>query len=290
MKKIAVTGPTGFVGHRLMAYDRDRYDLIPVLLRETEPEKLDLRGITTVVHLAGKAHEMKAIDEQVYFDVNYELTRRLADRARSQGVAQFVYISSTKVYGDDIRTTLNEQSPCHPTDAYGASKLKAEQYLQSVSDASFKVAIIRPPLIYGPGVKGNMLRLLQLADKRWPLPFGNSANARSMVFIDNLIELINTIVEQQAAGIFVAGDRAPLSTGALIRLIRKRLGNPARLVNVPGIVLKSIQKIKPALYIRLFGSFVADNQATNRQLNFVPPYTTEEGIGQMTDWFRNYSK
>jgi nucleoside-diphosphate-sugar epimerase len=286
MKKIAVTGATGFVGKRFTAYNHKTFDIIPVSLREATVESLDLSDITAVVHLAGKAHQMEPIDDQVYFDVNYDLTRRLADKAKRQGVKQFVYISSTKVYGDDVRQVLNESSPCTPADAYGASKLKAEAYLQSIGSGSFKVAIIRPPLVYGPEVKGNMIRLLQLANKKYPLPFGRSGNARSMVFVDNLIELINTIIEQQEEGIFVAGDREPIATDRLILMIRKYLSNSNRLLSVPGPFRVVLRKLKPGLYTRLFGSFVVDNSSSNMRLHFTPPYTTEYGVEQMVKWFR----
>ena len=288
MPTIAVTGASGFVGKRWLEYNKERHITIPLSLRTQHAGTLDLKGVDVILHLAGKAHQMEPIEDQVYFDVNYKLTRQLADRAKQQGVRQFIYISSTKVYGDDIRETLDEQSPCRPTDAYGASKLQAEQYIQSIGDASFAVAIVRPPLVYGPGVKGNMARLLQLADKNYPLPFGNSRNARSMVFVDNLLELINRIIEQKADGIFVAGDRQPLATDALLGLIRKELGKSRRLFTVPGPLRAGIRIIRPALYTRLFGSFVVDNSATNRQLDFMPPYTTEQGIAQMVSWFKQH--
>lgn len=286
MKKIAVTGASGFIGKRLVQYNRERYSIASLSLKKQDCNTLDLEGIETVVHLAGKAHQMEPINDQVYFDINYELTRRLADRAKHQGVRHFIYISSTKVYGDDIQEELNEQSPCYPSDAYGASKLKAEQYVQSIAGEDFTVAIVRPPLVYGPEVKGNMIRLLQLADKNYPLPFGNTRNARSMVYIDNLVELINHIIEQKASGIFLAGDRQPLATDVLIGLIRKGLGKNRRLVTVPGTLRAVIKMVRPALYIRLFGSFVADNTATNKQLGFTPPYTTEEGVADMVNWFK----
>ena len=286
MQKVAVTGITGFVGKRFAAYNHKTFDIIPLSLRETVIEQIDLRGITTVVHLAGKAHQMQPIDDQVYYDVNYGLTRLLAEKAKLQGVRQFVYISSTKVYGDNVKETLNEQSPCLPTDAYGASKLKAEQYLQTAATGSFKIAIIRPPLVYGPEVKGNMIRLLQLAGKNYILPFGKSRNARSMVFADNLVELINTIIVQEAEGVFIAGDREPVATDALILLIRKYLGNRKGLVSMPAPLRILLRKLKPGLYTRLFGSFVVENANTNRKLGFVPPYTTEYGVEQMVNWYK----
>jgi nucleoside-diphosphate-sugar epimerase len=285
MKIIAVTGVTGFVGKRLVAYNKDRYRIVPLALRGVIPSAIDLNGIDAVVHLAGKAHEMQPVPDSIYFDINYELTRQLALRAKEQGVPHFIYISSTKVYGDDIQTVLTERSACHPTDAYGRSKLQAEQYLQSMGTPGFAVAIVRPPLVYGPGVKGNMIRLLQLAEKKIPLPFGNTGNARSMVFVDNLIELINHIIDQQAAGIFVAGDRQALATNELIQLMRNELGNKSGLVSIPFILRSLIKKMKPALYIRLFGSFVVDNTATNARLRYTPPVSSAQGIAIMVDWF-----
>ncbi|MEO5592032.1 MAG: NAD-dependent epimerase/dehydratase family protein [Chitinophagaceae bacterium] len=286
MKTIAVTGSTGFVGKRLMAYNIEKFHLRPINLRDTPVNAINLLDVDVVLHLAGKAHQMEPIDDKVYFDVNYELTKQLADKALLQGIKQFIYISSTKVYGDDINEILSEHSPCLPVDAYGASKLKAEQYLQSLQSDSFKIAIIRPPLVYGPGVKGNMIRLLQLADKNFPLPFGKINNARSMVFIDNLIELINTIVFKETAGVFIAGDVLPVSTEKLLLLMRTYLDNNKGLVTVPGFLRNIIKKLRPLLYMRLFGSFVVDNSSTNRQLDFTPPYSTAYGVEQMVKWFK----
>lgn len=285
MKTIAVTGTSGFVGKRLVDYDKYKYGIRSLSLREKKPADLDLHNIDAIIHLAGKAHDMRKTDDRIYFDVNYELTRELADTAKKNGVRQFIYISSTKVYGDDIHEVLDEASPCHPTDAYGASKLKAEQYLQSVQTESFKVAIIRPPLVYGPGVKGNMIRLLQLAAKNIPLPLAKTNNARSMVFVDNLVELINKIIDREAAGIFIAGDKEPLSTTDLISQMRKSMGNKKKLINIPVGLRKLIRHVKPSLYTRLFGSFEVDTANTNVRLQFVPPYSTEEGVSQMVNWF-----
>ncbi len=285
MKTIAVTGSTGFVGKRLMVYNSEKFHLQPINLRDTPVNAINLLDVDVVLHLAGKAHQMEPIDDKVYFDVNYELTKQLADKALLQGIKQFIYISSTKVYGDDINEMLDEHSPCLPVDAYGASKLKAEQYLQSLQSDNFKIAIIRPPLVYGPGVKGNMIRLLQLADKNFPLPFGKIDNARSMVFIDNLVELINTIIDKEATGVFIAGDDLPVSTSRLLALIKSSLGNTSGLISIPAFARTIIKRLKPALYIRLFGSFVVSNTDTNMRLLFKPPYSTADGVQQMVEWF-----
>ncbi|MDE3249244.1 MAG: NAD-dependent epimerase/dehydratase family protein [Bacteroidota bacterium] len=290
MKSVGVTGATGFVGQRFLEYNKERYRLVLLDLRNTAPNQLDLGGLDAIVHLAGKAHQMQPIPEQVYFDVNLGLTRQLADQALAQGVKNFIYISSVKVYGDEPRGILTEVSDCIPSDPYGASKWQAEQYLQTLQQPGFTVSIVRPPLVYGPGVKGNMIRLLQLADKKWPLPFGASANARSMVYLDNLVALINKIVDEPAAGIFVAGDEKPVETSDLIRMIRQELGNKAPLFSIPGVLRTLIKKWRPGLYIRLFGSYVIDNSATNRALNFLPPVTTAAGVKAMTQWYLRSSR
>lgn len=284
--RVVVTGAGGFVGARFMEMNGNRFELVPVSLRTAGIEGLDLSGVDSIVHLAGKAHEMQPIDDQVYYDVNYTLTKKLAEEARRQKVPHFVYASSVKVWGDETPGPLNEQSPCTPTDAYGKSKLQAEELLRHMSAVSFKVAVVRPPLVYGPGVKGNMIRLLQLADKNYPLPFGNIRNQRSMVYLDNLVELINTILDQQATGVFIAGDEQPVSTEALVRSIRRSLGKPENMLSLPVPLRILLQKIKPALYTRLYGSYVIDNSHTNKRLRFHPPVPTQTGIEHMVQWYK----
>ena len=286
MLTVVVTGANGFVGQRFMKYKAECYRLRPISLRDLKPESIDLKDVDVIVHLAGKAHDMSLQDEQVYMNINYELAKALADHALHSGVKHFIYVSSVKVYGEGGDEALNENSDCHPEDPYGRSKLKAEQYLQSIQGNSIVVSIVRPPVIYGPGVKGNIIRLLTAVDKGSMLPLGNTGNWRTMVFLDNLIELIHRIIDNRAAGIFVAGDRQPLSTDGLIRIIGDKLGKKTKLVSIPGFMRKLMSMVKPGLYKRLFGSFVVDNSSTNQRLQFTPPYSTEEGIAQMVKWYK----
>lgn len=282
---VAVTGSTGFVGKRYLQVAVSNCTKVPLNLRASRIEDIDLVGTDVIVHLAGKAHDMQGAPDEEYFSINFDLTRGLADRAKSCGVRQFIYISSTKVYGDDVAAVMDEHSTCLPTDAYGKSKLAAENYLQSIGSPDFKVAIVRPPLVYGPEVKGNMIRLLELAARNIPLPLGKTNNARSMVFLDNLVALIDKIVSERTSGLFIAGDARPLSTDELVTAIRKNLGSKAGMVTIPPFLRSLIRKIKPALYTRLFGSFVVDNRGTNQRLNFTPPFSSEEGIRVMTHWY-----
>ncbi len=289
-KKVAVSGATGFVGRRFLSFNAGKNHIIPLSLRGQIVENLELEGMDTIIHLAGKVHEKSSVPDSAYFEINYELTRRLAERARECGVPHFVYLSSTKVYGDIVEGVMDESSPCHPSDSYGASKLRAEEYLLSLASPSFTVAIIRPPLVYGPGVKGNMIRLLELAEKPVYLPLGDTRNARSMVFLDNLVALINRVLEIRAGGIFLACDEAPLSTDRLLRMIRGAMGRPARLVSLPFFLRSQIRRFRPKLFMRLYGSYVVDNSHTNRVLDFFPPASIETGILEMVNWYLNYKK
>lgn len=282
--KVLLTGAGGFVGKRFLEYNKGTFEIETLSLRNDDWHNKSFDGFDVIVHLAGKAHEMNKIDDGIYFEVNTELTKKLYQKAVAAGVQQFIYISSTKVYGDHPDGVLNEASPANPDDAYGKSKLAAEEFLLSRND-SCTIAIIRPPLVYGPNVKGNMINLLKLCAKKIPLPFKGVENRRSMVFVDNLIELINTIIQKKATGIFIGGDAAPLSTGQLVELIRKAMNRKPGLFRLPGMAKTMIKKLKPALYIRLFGSYEVDPSNGFRQLGFVPPYSSEQGINETVRWY-----
>jgi nucleoside-diphosphate-sugar epimerase len=283
---VGVTGGSGFVGKRFLELNAAEFALTAIPLRTVPVADLQLQGLDAIVHFAGKAHQMEPIADAIYFEVNRDLALQLAQAAKGSGVKHFIYISSTKVYGDHPDGVLREGSECQPDDPYGRSKWEAEQALQAMATTDFIISIVRPPLVYGPEVKGNMIRLLQLAGKGYPLPFGKTGNARSMVFVDNLVALINAILRQQAGGIFLGGDRVSISTDQLITLMRKAMGKPARLVAIPGLFRMVLKKLRPALYVRLFGSFEVDPREGYRRLSFVPPYTTEEGIARMVAWFQ----
>jgi nucleoside-diphosphate-sugar epimerase len=287
--KVVVTGANGFVGKRFMEYNQGKFQLQALSLRSNGLSSFDFTGVDAIVHLAGKAHDMQSTNDQEYFDINFELTKKVADNAKSQGVPHFLYISSVKVYGDEDRELLDEESTCIPGDAYGKSKLEAELYLKSIESNQFKVAIVRPPLVYGPGVKGNMIRMLKLADSNLPLPFAKTRNRRSMVFLDNLIELLNRIIVTGSSGTFVAGDARAVSTEELISEIRKAMDRKTRLIAIPGAGRWLLRKLRPDFSKRLFSSFAIENRRTNQVLQFEPPFSFEYGIKQMVDWYQSLS-
>lgn len=283
---IILTGASGFVGKRYMSYNKDTYSIHPVSLRSTSVDNIDFTNKDVIIHLAGIAHQMTKIDEQIYFDVNYGKTITLAKAAKENGIKHFVFISTVKVYGDDHKTDyLDLQSATLANDAYGKSKLQAERALLELQTPSFKIAIVRPPLIYGPEVKGNLIKFLRLAQKGYPLPFKGINNKRSMVFIDNLIAMLNKITDSFATGIYIAGDREPLSTSTLLENIFIGSTKKPLWFKMPKLGLWFLKQLKPELVKRLYGSYIIDNTESNKKLNFTPPYESDYGIRIMTEWF-----
>lgn len=282
-KNILVTGASGFIGRNYKSNATYKSNIVSVSLQNTKLEEIDLTNINSIVHLAGIAHRMNQPSGQIYYDINSTLTTNLALKAKKSGVKQFVFISTIKVYGDKEGFDINfeEDSLCLPNDDYGKSKREAEQSLLKLSDSKFKVAIVRPSLVYGAGVKGNLEKLMKLVSKKYKLPFGNINNKRSMVYVGNLIALIDTIIKQKAEGVFIAGDKQPISTSYLIQNIQKNFGQKKHLFSLPGLFRNLIKTLKPELYKRLFCSLVVDNSITNQKLNFIPPFDSEIGIREM---------
>ncbi|MEE9372216.1 MAG: NAD-dependent epimerase/dehydratase family protein [Saprospiraceae bacterium] len=284
-KKVLVTGSSGFIGQALISTQMENVQFFPVSLKDNKIENIDLEDIQAIIHLAGIAHQLGKADGSVYYTVNRGLTISLAEKAKKAGVTQFIYLSSVKVYGDNIKEgiILNEHSECHPKDDYGKSKLQAEQYLQDIEDDKFKVAIVRPPLVYGKNVKGNLKKLVNLIRRSSILPFAAIDNSRSMVYLGNLISLIEVILIKSASGIFIAGDEYTHSTSELALEIKKHSLSKCYFFKIPKPLLILVRVFFPSAIQRLFGSFVIDNTHTNKILDFEPPYTFSYGIQEMVN-------
>lgn len=198
-------------------------------------------------------------------------------------------MSTVKVYGKYLSSSgaWNEESECHPADAYGRSKYAAEQGLLKLGSENFTVSIIRTPLVYGKGVKANMLNLILLVRRSWLLPFKNVYNRRNYTSAENLVSFIDRIIEKRAAGIFIAMDKYAISTTVLVRMIARNLGKKVILVKMPGLFIKICGLIWPQLIDRLFGSYEMDNSRTRKILEFEPPLSTSEGIKIMINSYLN---
>ena len=235
---------------------------------------------------------LKPLDE--YRRVNVESTMNLARQAASLGVKRFVFVSSVKVNGELTERDMPFQADDipNPLDPYGVSKLEAEIGLMRLAkETGMEVVIVRPPLIYGPGVKANFLSMINILDKGLPLPFGNVSNKRSLVFIDNLVDLLIRVIDHpKAAGqVFLVSDDHDVSITTLLKSMSSALGKKARLIPVPMCVLKAIFYLigKPGLAQRLLGSLCLDISKTKELLNWNPPISFEEGLSRTAKFFLN---
>jgi nucleoside-diphosphate-sugar epimerase len=255
-----------------------------------------LDGITTVIHLAARVHVMHetAADALSEFRrVNTAGTERLARAAAAAGAHRFVYVSSIKVNGEATTDRpFTGSDPADPKDPYGISKHEAEQALWSVAaETGLDVVVVRPPLVYGPGVRGNFLRLLQLVRSGLPLPFGSANNRRSLVYVGNLADaLLVCAVHPNAPGkTFLASDGDDLSTANLCRRIALALDRRPRLVPVPLRILASAAALakRTPEYQRLFGSLQVDSSPLRTELGWAPPFTVNQGLHDTATWFRH---
>ncbi|MGL5086871.1 MAG: NAD-dependent epimerase/dehydratase family protein [Clostridium sp.] len=268
-KNLLITGASGFIGSNFIKKYEDEYNIISVSLKSKTPEEIDFTNVDTVLHLAALVHQMKGAPEEKYYEVNTELTRRLGIRAKASGVKHFVFYSTVKVYGFDgdlnnHEIVLTENSQCTPNDAYGKSKHQAENILRELEEDSFKVAIIRPPMVYGKGVKGNMLSLVKLIDKLPILPFGYDKNKRSIINAENLLYMTHLIIKNEASGIYLGTEGAPVSIKEIATSIQKGLGKKKLNIVLPNFIFKILCKIKPSIMVRLFGT-LAFRQENNYQ-------------------------
>ncbi|MBK7690910.1 MAG: NAD-dependent epimerase/dehydratase family protein [Bacteroidetes bacterium] len=285
-KKILLTGANGFIGKYFIANHANEFQFITPKVRFNTAENIDMTGVDVLIHLAGKAHEMGVIDERIYYEANFELTKILAVKAKKSGVSQFIYFSSSKVFGEGGELVYNVDSACNPGDPYGKSKLMAEDFLRSVADEHFTVTIIRPPLVYGPGVKGNMINLLKLCARDAWLPFKAIENKRSMVYLGNLTALTIFCMQHKIEGIVLPGDAELVSTSDLIITIKKHMNLKNKLFSIPLLLRTMMKWTKPKLYQRLFGSFVVNSKDSNNKIQFVPPFTFDEGIKETVNWYK----
>jgi nucleoside-diphosphate-sugar epimerase len=311
MTVIAVTGASGFVGQRVLVdLARCGHVAIGVVRRggtdamrtvgEIGPDTdwaRALEGVEVVVHCAARAHIMReqaADPSALYRSVNVDGTRRLAAQAARHGVKRLVYLSSLKAAGERSvpGRPLKVSDPAAPEDAYGISKREAELALMEVGAATgLETVIIRPPLVYGPGVKGNFLRLMGAIAGGWPLPLGALDNRRSMVSLANLVDFISRCVESPfaAGGTFLVSDGEDLSTASLARRMGVALGRPARLLPVPSAVLSMLGRAvgKSAEIERLIGTLQVDLADSHELLRWSPPQTVDQGLRETADWFRS---
>ncbi|MDC3409995.1 SDR family oxidoreductase [Alphaproteobacteria bacterium] len=313
--KTLVTGASGFIGQslcsNLLAQDHEvraavrfadsipsvkGFDVVEVgeVGAQTDWSSA-LAGVDCVFHCAARAHVIHETDVDslaAYRAVNVEGTLRLAEQAAALNVQRFVFLSSVKVNGEQTKLGapfLLSDVPA-PEDPYGVSKWEAEQALWSVSaQTGLEVVVVRPPLVYGPGVKGNLLRLLRWVARGVPLPLQSVHNQRSLVGLSNLVDLLLRFAEHpNAAGhTFLVSDGHDLSTPQLIRLMAEGMNQPARLLPVPvallqvgGSLLSKRDEVE-----RLVGSLQVDSRHNQALFIWTPRLSVEDGVREMARWY-----
>jgi nucleoside-diphosphate-sugar epimerase len=251
-----------------------------------------LDGMDAVLHLAGRAHAIPGPgDEAAYYRTNVAGTENLARAAAAAGVRRLVYVSSIKVNGEaTAQRPFRETDLPRPEDAYGRSKFEAEQRLRAISAATgLEIVIVRPPLVYGPGVKGNLARLLQLVDRGIPLPLGAIDNRRSLIGVHNLVDALCTCIEHpDAAGeTFLVSDGTDLSTPALVRTVAAALNRRARLIPVPAWMLTLAARVtRSEALARLTGSLEVDSTHLRTKLSWQPAYPIDGEMAGMARYYR----
>ncbi|NIE65470.1 SDR family oxidoreductase [Burkholderia sp. Ax-1719] len=319
MSQILVTGANGFVGAslcRLLA--NNGHDVIALQRRESEPvedvtpwlhAQPDFAGIDAswpsgrrpdcVVHLAARVHVMndEAPDPLAAFRAtNVDGTLRLARAAHDHGVARFVYVSSVKAVAEsDHGVPLAEDAPARPEDPYGVSKHEAEEALWAFQrETGMEIVIVRPPLVYGPGVGANFLRMMQAVAKGLPLPLGAAHARRSLVYVENLAHaLMRCATDVRAANTcFHVADDDPPDVAQLLRALGRHLGRPARLVSIPMGLLRAVGVLtgRQSVVDRLTSGLQLDASRIQRTLDWRPPCTTDEGLEATVRWFRSANR
>jgi nucleoside-diphosphate-sugar epimerase len=286
--RIVVTGATGFIGRALCPVLAARGHEVVALERGASGDLTAfadwsrvLSGADAVVHLAAIAHR-RGVDEVRLRAVNVDVPVALGRAAAEAGV-RLLFMSTVKVHGEETRAAaFQEASAFAPADAYGRAKADAELALQSID--GLKLSVVRPPLVYGPGVGANFLNLMRAVARGWPLPFAGIDNRRSLIYSGNLADAVARCVETPAAigRAYLVSDGAPLSTPALCRAMGAALGVPARLFRFSPSLLELASPLR-----KLTRSLEVDDRALRRELAWLPPHALAGGLLATAAWFRS---
>jgi len=282
---IFITGASGFVGTNLISYFKNK-----VQIKKYVRDSNFLITQKIVIHLAGKAHDLKNIlNKDEYYEVNTELTKKIFDSFLISNSSIFIMLSSVKAVADNAQKDLSENVIPNPKTHYGKSKLLAEKYILSKKiPKNKKVYILRPCMIHGPNNKGNLNLLYNFVSRKIPWPLGSFENKRSFCSIDNLIFIISEIIQREdiPSGIYNVADDDPLSTNELVKLIAKSKNIKLRIINISKTFIILLTKIGDYFHLplnserlqKLTQSFVVNNNKIKNILGKELPYSSKQGL------------
>ncbi|WZL78856.1 NAD-dependent epimerase/dehydratase family protein [Eubacteriales bacterium mix99] len=259
MKKILITGADSYIGtsvEKWLGKDPEKYQVDTVDMRTDSWKEKDFSPYDVVFHVAGIAHvSTDSKQEDLYFRVNRNLAVETAEKAKKDGVRQFIFMSSIIVYGDSTagQSIIDQNTAPSPGNFYGDSKLQAEKGLRALQGDSFRVVILRPPMIYGKGSKGNYPKLAKAA-QRLPI-FPDFDNQRSMLHIDNLCEFIRLMVENEESGLFFPQNREYVKTSEMVRLVAEAHGKKIKLVKAFNPIIRGMLG-RVGIVKKVFGNLV----------------------------------
>lgn len=297
MHNIGITGSSGFVGINLNKYLESKSFKVTSIGRDqlNDIENTEL-NCDAIIHLAGKAHDLKnASNSNEYYQVNFELTKKLYDAFLKSDAKKFIFISSVKAVADTVENVLTEESVPNPLTHYGKSKLMAEEYIQNQTLPEGKsYYILRPCMIHGPGNKGNLNLLYKFVQKGLPYPLAAFENRRSFLSIENLCYVILNLINRDVfSGVYQVADDEALSTNEVVSVLASSMGKKARLWRVSSTLVKGIAAIGGVFKLplnterlkKMTENYIVSNQKIKRTLGINLVLTAREGLKKTADSF-----
>ncbi|WP_077302655.1 NAD-dependent epimerase/dehydratase family protein [Virgibacillus pantothenticus] len=267
MKKILITGKNSYVGNSFAEWAQqysEKYEIDKISLRNDAWKEVDFSKYDVVLHVAGIAHRKETKENaSLYYKVNTALAYKVAEKAKNSGVKYFVFLSSMSVYGLETGE-INIHTVPNPKTNYGKSKLEAEEQIKMLEDSSFKLAILRPPMIYGKGCKGNYPRLARIATKSPVFP--KIDNRRSMIYIDNLSEFIRILIDKEKVGLFFPQNSDYVRTYDMVRMIANVHGKKIKGIKLFNLI---INHFNLKIFNKVFGNLTYD-KSLSAQINYIP--------------------